>query len=537
VNNLPGGVIYTLIQDNSGYLWVGTTEGLSLFDGFGFYNVQFPDSSAGRYPTVSIKDKRGNLWFGCNDGKLYHTSGKILKETTLPDASGTGISSIIEGSDGKIYVVAQRKPVFRIDTANPGEAETISFGPDPTIFAAAFTNSGEILLGTQENMIICDIQGDSLVTKGSVEGFDYSRIMSIHPTKSGSGFIIGTDGNGVFSYKPAGNSGILSRFKGFTGLETITVKSITEDSQNNIWISTAGTGAVKMRLLNTNDSIVSVQYLNKTSGLAGDIVLTIFEDAEQNIWMGFNCDGLSVLTSDAFEFHVPGEKNLPKSIIFSGKPGEEYLLGTPSGFYMYNQAGNKTLSFTPMPIQSGRQEINSYYIDNDNNIWIGTKGSGLFMKPVKGGITQFYRSGDTGADNITSIRISGDNIWLSTINGVRIISRQTKALKKSYGNNDGLPHNYINQILLMKDGSGYIATESDRLCRIDIDSGIFKSDAVMYGTLLNNILALAEDSKGVLWAATEGNGVFECYRDSVKSLTTANGLLSNYTYSIFADKE
>ena len=43
--------------------------------------------------------------------------------------------------------------------------------------------------------------------------------------------------------------------------------------------------------------------------------------------------------------------------------------------------------------------------------------------------------------------------------------------------NNGLPHNYINQILLMEDGSGYIATESDRLYRIDPDSGIFTSDA------------------------------------------------------------
>ena len=41
-NNLPSQVIYTLNQDNRGYLWVGTTEGLSSFDGFGFYKVQFP---------------------------------------------------------------------------------------------------------------------------------------------------------------------------------------------------------------------------------------------------------------------------------------------------------------------------------------------------------------------------------------------------------------------------------------------------------------------------------------------------------------
>src|SRR5512136_2240158 len=75
-NNLPSGVIYTLAQDVSGYLWVGTTEGLSRFDGFSFYRVEFPDSSSGRYPTVSFRDNKGNLWFGCNDGTLFYTAGR-----------------------------------------------------------------------------------------------------------------------------------------------------------------------------------------------------------------------------------------------------------------------------------------------------------------------------------------------------------------------------------------------------------------------------------------------------------------------------
>ncbi|MCX6261852.1 MAG: hypothetical protein NTY95_13665, partial [Bacteroidia bacterium] len=176
-------------------------------------------------------------------------------------------------------------------------------------------------------------------------------------------------------------------------------------------------------------------------------------------------------------------------------------------------------------------------IDNNDNIWIGTKGSGLYMKSKSGGITQFYKSGDTGADYISCIRIDGDNIWLATLNGVYIVSRQTKALKKSYNVNNGLPPKSINQILLEKDGSGYIATESDRLYRIDIDSGIIASDASMYGILLNKVLALTRDNDGIIWAATQGNGIFECYRDSVRSLSTANGLLSNYTNSILADKE
>jgi len=45
-SGLPSEVIYLLSQDVDGYLWVGTTEGLSRFDGFEFFKVQFPDDEA-----------------------------------------------------------------------------------------------------------------------------------------------------------------------------------------------------------------------------------------------------------------------------------------------------------------------------------------------------------------------------------------------------------------------------------------------------------------------------------------------------------
>jgi ligand-binding sensor domain-containing protein/serine phosphatase RsbU (regulator of sigma subunit) len=536
-NNLPSKVIYTLIQDNSGYLWVGTTEGLSRFDGFNFYKVQFPDSVTGRYPTVSFKDKNENLWFGCNDGTLFHTSGRILVQTVLSNGSGAGISSILEGPDGKIYVIAQRKPVFRIDPEKPSEAEIISIGSDPVMFSASVTASGEILIGTQEGIMVCVANGDSLVSKSIVEGFDYSRITSIIKLKTGSVFIIGTDGNGLFRLNAESNNRTLSRFTGYPGLEHLAVKSMIRDSHENIWVSTSGEGVVKLMFTSNHDSLLSVQYIDKATGLAGDNVTSIFEDAEENIWLGFNGDGLSILTTDAFEFHTPGGSTLPNDVIFIGEQGDDYILGTPSGFYLYDPEVKNSASFISMPFRTGRNEVSCYLVDNTGNIWIGTKGSGLYLRNGSGEIKQFYRSGDTGADNITSISISDDNIWLATINGVHIVSSSTGSLKKSYSMSNGLPHNYINHILILEDGSGYIASESDRLYRIDIDSGIFAADASMYGLLLNKVLSLTRDKDGTIWAATQGNGVFECFSDSVSPLTTANGLLSNYTYSILADKE
>ena len=536
-NDLPSKVIYTLNQDNNGYLWIGTTEGVSRFDGFSFYKVQFPDSVSGRYPTSSLKDKKGNLWFGCNDGTLFYSAGRFLRQVSLPDSSGTEISTILEGTDGKIYVIPQHRPVYKIDPGKPSKADIISLDADPAMFTASFTGSGELLIGTQEGLMICKIEGDSIVIIGEVEDFDYSRIMSIHQITSGNDLIIGTDGNGIFKLSLKEGKKILSRFRGYPELESVEVNSIIQDSQNNIWISTKGNGAFKMQLLNSSDSIVSVSHIDKTSGLPGDNVMVLFEDSEENIWMGFNGDGLSILTTESFEFYTPGGNDRSNNIIYAGKLGADYFLGTPAGYYIYDLVSRKPKSFASISVQTVRNEINSYFIDSDDNIWIGTKGSGLYLKSKAGGINQFYRSGDTGADYITGISISGDNIWLATLNGVQIISRQNRILKESYNINNGLPHNSINQVIISENGSGYVATESDRIYNIDPGSGVTATGAPIYGTVLNKITSLSIDKTGIIWAATLGNGVFQSYGDSVKMLNTSTGLLSNYAYSVLADKE
>jgi len=536
-NNLPGEVVYTLNQDQSGYLWVGTAEGLSRFDGFDFYKVQFPDSSAERYTTVSHKDKNGRLWFGCNDGTLFYAEGSELKQVSLSGSSGTGFSSILEGPDGYIYAIAQRNPLFRINAAKPAEVSSIMQESDPNMFAACFTTGGNLLIGTQENLLICKLSGDSLVTTEIVEGFDYSRITAISKLTENDSFLIGTDGSGIYKFNPGDGSNQPSRFIGYPGLEFLAIKSVFRDSGNSLWATAWGTGLVNLQFVPGSDSIAVVRFLTGESGLAGENPTTVFQDSEENIWIGFNGDGLSMLSTDSFEFYAPGEGGNPNNIIFVGKLNEDYILGTPSGFYVYDIAERKPKSFVLFSKRTGQSEISSYFIDNENNIWIGTKGSGLFLRNGKGTISQFYRSGDTGADYINNIEIDGDKIWLSTLNGVNIVSRNSRSLLMNYRMDTGLPHNSINQILVSEDGSGYVATESDRLCRIDPDSGIVYSGGVMYGNLLNKILGIARDSKGDIWAATQGNGVFECMKDSVNSLSTLNGLLSNYTYSILADRE
>ena len=535
-NKLPSDVVYSINQDKYGYLWVGTSEGLSRFDGFDFFTVAFPDSAAGRYPTSSLKDSNGRLWFGFNDGTVFCSDGDKLDKVKLPDSPETSISTLLQDKDGFIWAVAQKKPLFRINSTKTSEIKTVSMNHDPTIFSACFGSGGEILLGTQDNLLICRLAGDSLEVAKTIEGFNYSTVTSIVNLDE-KHFLVGTDGNGIFLLNEPGNLFSLSRFPGHPELGSLSVKSIFKDSAKNIWVSTSGQGLVKIQTDQDNSTIVTVRFIGKESGLSGENVNLTFTDSQADLWIGFNGSGLSLLGTAAFEFVTPGTGDYPNNIIFAGRLKDGYLLGTPSGFYLYNLDSGKTISFTPMLKETGRNEISSYCIDRESNLWIGTKGSGLFLRGSDGIISQFYKSGDTGSDYINDIKQDGENLWLATLNGVNIISVRNRSLKIRYNMDNGLPHNSINQVFIAPDGSGYVATESDRLYSINPVNGIKSSQAVMYGTLLNKVLDITESNNGTIWTATQGNGVFEIRGDSVRSISTTGGLLSNYTYSILADRE
>jgi serine phosphatase RsbU (regulator of sigma subunit) len=59
----------------------------------------------------------------------------------------------------------------------------------------------------------------------------------------------------------------------------------------------------------------------------------------------------------------------------------------------------------------------------------------------------------------------------------------------------------------------------------------------MTGSTINRIASFAETGNGEIWVATNGNGVFGFLSDSITSITRANDLWSNYSYSILADSE
>jgi ligand-binding sensor domain-containing protein/serine phosphatase RsbU (regulator of sigma subunit) len=537
-SSIPSGFVYTLTQSKDGFLWVGTASGISRFDGYSFYNVPYPDSTTNRYPTAAIADKNGTLWFGCSDGSVFYVKENTLIPITVSNSKS--VSEVVEGPDGFIYVIPQGQPVLGINPLNPKEIKKYALSEDPVMLSASFTNSGNLLIGTQNNVLECKLANDSAFILHAIEGFDYSSVTAIHKTEDSTRFIVGTKDNGLFQLRLSGRSRLLSRFRNHPEWDMLNIQSVTDDSEHNLWISTSGSGVFQVRLSPNSESAVTNCFYNTDSGLTSNDVNTVFQDAEGNYWIAFYGQGISMLTSYAFGYYKPGKNSVENNILYVNSVNDGYLLGTPQGFHLFNPVIGKSVSFTDLSGQVGKKEINCYYLDNQKNLWIGTAGNGLFMRNKSGEVKLIHQSGDSGADDIKDIKMDSKYIWLATTNGAILLDKRatdTKSEKLRFDLSNGLPHNSINSILLAKDGNVYIGTESDRLFKIDKDFNVSASNSVMTGSTKNKVLSLSQNFDTIIWIATNGNGAFEFINDTVKVINRSNDLMSNYCYSILSDSE
>jgi ligand-binding sensor domain-containing protein/serine phosphatase RsbU (regulator of sigma subunit) len=531
-SKIPNGFIYSLIQGNNGYLWVGTGTGLSKFDGYDFYNVEFPDSVQ-RYPTSDLKDINGTIWFGCNDGSVFYLQNDQLKPLEIQNSKL--VIALLNGPDNYIYIVPQGGQIYKVNPSKPDEISIYPLDKETNVFSACFTESGDLLLGAQGDIKICKISSEAIAITSSITGFNNSNIPAIHRINDKGDFLVGTDGTGLYRLELNGGKHILKHFESNKELENLSIISIFRDTDNNFWISTNDSGILYLKLSENGESVVSSRFIDKKSGLPGDIIKLVYQDNESNYWIGLFGDGLSLLNSMAFSFYSLGNTIVTKNIIYANKLSDDYFLGTPAGFYLFDPENNRIKSYTDLSLKTGNFEIASYCVDSDNNVWIGTKRGGLYLRDNCGNIRRYFMSGNSGEDYIQDVAVDNKHIWLGTLNGVILIDRKTGKAGTPYNIDNGLPHNSINHICLTSDGRAAIATKTDRLYLIDPVTGVFPGKAIMYGTRMNEIISLTQSKDGSLWASTVGNGIFEFSGDSLASLSRANMLMSDYCYSILAD--
>jgi len=305
-----------------------------------------------------------------------------------------------------------------------------------------------------------------------------------------------------------------SKYSKLQGLSNNVVRSIIEDRNGNLWFATNGGGVTKF------DGRSFYHYTEK-HGLTNAIVWSLLEDRHGNIWMGTWGGGISRYDGKYFT-HYSRNEGLSGNYItclMEDHSGKIWVGTNNGGISVFD--GEEFIHYTQnQGLPSDR--IYSILQDNSLNIWIATS---------TGGVCRFDGSSFTVYDESVGLlnnlvwnvfEDSQSNIWLGTRDGA---VKFDGTYFTNYTTKQGLSDNRIWIITEDKEGNMWFGTRGGGACMYD--GRFFWHHAEKEGFSATSVLAVHEDKAGVLWFGTFGAGVMKYNGNTFKHLTDNEGLPFN----------
>jgi ligand-binding sensor domain-containing protein len=315
----PQDNVFCALRDKSGNLWFGTTgEGVYRYDGKSFTNYTTQDGLNANAVFSMLEDKSGNIVLGTGKGICRYDGKSFLNLTQNTPLRYSAISAMLEDKNGRLWVCDYKLDdqyfldgkggIYLYDPTSELENEArISYLLDTD----SLKNTREVTLlrvnGISEdaegNIWFAGQNGDNLVRYDgtSLEKHTFTgqfgesnyKYRSMLLDKTGR-LWLGTHFHGVLQYDPAAstNENVLPagrvsfvNYSEHTALEQACVMSILEDKNGNLWFCTDGNGVWRY-------DGVTLKNFTTQDGLLNNAVFSAVEDTDGNIWFGTRNTGL-----------------------------------------------------------------------------------------------------------------------------------------------------------------------------------------------------------------------------------------------------
>ena len=258
-DGLAQSYVYSIVQDVHGYLWIGTGNGLSRYNGFKFENFSTGDSLPDDIITCGISD--GDcLWFGQWNGRLSFFNGKKFHTVNIPKSDLSPVTHFAKSPDGQIWVSTYSNGLLKL-SIDTGVIKHYLFKEMTIIISFDFINPNELLVGTNTGLLYCRLKesGEVEIIRSVLE-IPESKVTCIQKMKSKPGFYIATENDGIFQLTYNDNLFNVKKIIADTDFDFSGIQDIYEDSQSNLWLCSYGNGLIRMNYSDSGE-------LTKTSFL------------------------------------------------------------------------------------------------------------------------------------------------------------------------------------------------------------------------------------------------------------------------------
>ncbi len=291
MNGLSGNLTHVIRQDQKGYIWIGTGQGINRYDGRNF--KLFPCPAKGYHPARDAKRYGDSVifivdYFGI--AVCYGDSVRFLKLGVDPVSS---IYGCIPGNDtGSFYVLNIATGICRMTEKKTEKILLPKPFKNEENFLFLFRDSrSNIWVSSAEGLIY--FQGGNLHHPVQVPFFGKQKMSIIDEDKK-TGDIYISAGQGLFYYTAAQRDSILTARP--TQLPPVVkdVYGVAFDAYDNVWIGSGVTGVFMY-----NKRTKALKNYTVANGLACNNVYDIFCDKENNIWAATD-NGVSKLATQAY---------------------------------------------------------------------------------------------------------------------------------------------------------------------------------------------------------------------------------------------
>ncbi len=513
---LSQSTVNCILQDRTGFLWLGTQGGLNRYDGYRFevyrHDGDDPATLAHDWVLELVEDSSGDLWVGTEGGGLsrWHretdTFSTYRHDPTDPRSlSGDRIVGLAGDRAGTLWVATLASGLNRFDPAD-GTFERFRHHPD---------DPGS-LAHDQTGTVYVDPRGDVWVgTWGGLDLYQPESRTFAH-----------------FRHDPA-DSGSLSDDR---------VRAILEDSAGRLWVGTHhGLNRIDRRSGRVE------RFLHdppRPGSLSHDWVRTLYQGRDGRLWVGTD-GGLNLWREDDRNFiRYHRDPADPQSLggnqvlaLHQDRSGVLWVSTIGTGVNKWNPATWTFTHYRSATAGDGASPDAVFALSEDRagGVWIGTFGGGLKRLDRSSGHRLRYTHDPADAGSLADDRVTAllhdraGVLWVGTVDGGlhrlnphsdQVAGDEKKTGASEAGRFERFRHDPRRPDSLSRDA--VTALHQDRRGRLWV--GTWRAGLNLYrgdGTFLrlrhdpedsqslghDQVFALGEDAIGRLWVATDGGGL------------------------------
>ncbi|MBP7509759.1 MAG: hypothetical protein KA807_18245 [Prolixibacteraceae bacterium] len=566
-DGLSNGWVRCFYQDNYGFIWIWTSDGLDRFDGINiktYRPINEKGFEEGNNTVNKIFSKNNDTLLVCTDLGLYiysYISDEFAKSTII-----SGPFSILSGqydSEGLLWLGTSRG-LMRVNEKNKdvhfyehSRDNSQSIG-DNYINAILLDSKNNLWFGTKQGLSLYNFSDDSFLNF-KPDGRPYSLsgkdVMAIKEDHKGR-IWVGNSLDGV---------DLVEKHDGSISFKHICDGNIIDllpDSDDKLWLGNgSGIGLSMIDISEIPDSHVNIKRfkndpLNQHS-ISENSIVCLFEDKNKDIWIGTFGKGVNYYSKrekrfEAVEIIDKSLNSNDNNIVNDFFEEEKFFwIATEGGLVRLDKQTGKYKHYSHNSEDVNSLAINSLfdiYKDSRENLWIGSWAGGLHRYNYKSdNFTRFLPSEEPGSINSAYVfSIAEDkshNLWVSTNGGgLNVFNYETETFTSYINDNENvcsIRDNYISHFLFDSEDNLYVSlyTKIDRLskdreCFTPLKIPVNNENEFFEGSTI----VIFEDSRKNMWYGTNQGLLKYNPGDKIaKQYNTKEGLKNNSIQSILED--